>query len=119
MNNHPINLTLRFLLELFALYSMGRWAWVTQEGISKYLLAIGLPLVAAAAWGIFRVPNDPGNAMVAIPGWSRLLLETVFFGLAILLLWRSGAITPAKYFLFITLLHYIVSYDRIAWIIRQ
>jgi hypothetical protein len=46
------------------------------------IYAIGLPLIAYAIWGIFRVPNDPGKSPVAKSGVIRLAYEVVFFGFA-------------------------------------
>ncbi|MCI0714312.1 MAG: YrdB family protein, partial [Chloroflexi bacterium] len=77
MSKNPLNLALRFFLELAALYAMGYWAWTQNEGLLRIVLTIGLPLVAAAMWGVFRVPGDPKDAPVAIPGWLRLVLEAV------------------------------------------
>jgi hypothetical protein len=68
MGYHPINLALRFLLELAALYFIGRWGWVQYDGIWRYILAIGLPLVAATIWGVFRVPDDGGAPVVRALG---------------------------------------------------
>ena len=36
--------------------------------------------------GIFRVPNDPGDAPVPLPGWLRLLIEIILFAGAALVL---------------------------------
>jgi hypothetical protein len=53
------------------------------------LLGIGLPLLAMALWGTFRVPGDPGDAPVA----ARLALELVEFGAATWLLIDAGRTT--------------------------
>ena len=45
----------------------------------KLLLGIDVQLLAAAAWGIFRVPNDLSNAQIPISGWLRFLLELILF----------------------------------------
>ena len=80
---------------------------------------IGLPLLAAAIWGIFRVPGDGGAPKVRIPGILRLAIEVVFFGFATWALFDSGLETTAWIFGGITLLHYILSYDRVAWLVKQ
>ncbi len=59
MGSHPLNLALRFLLELVALGAMGYWGWTQHEGTARWLWAIGLPLVAAVLWGTFAVPTTP------------------------------------------------------------
>jgi len=64
---------LRFLLELFALFSLGYWGYLAWPfpwpGI---LYMIGAPLFAAAVWALFRSPKavfplDPvGKALIEI-----------------------------------------------------
>jgi hypothetical protein len=122
MGYHPLNLGLRFLLELTALFSLGVWGRSLNPGLVGAVLMILIPLVAAAAWGTFRTPDDrsaSGRAPVAVPGWTRLLLEFVFFGLAAWGLNQAGYSTQAIILAGFTLLHYVLSYDRIAWLLRQ
>jgi len=113
MNNHPLNLTIRFLLEITALIVFGMWAWQKHEGFLRIFLVILLPLLAATVWGVFRVPNDPGPAPVAVSGIIRLLIEALFFGSALWMLKDMGADTFFWFMLVILLLHYVASYDRI------
>jgi uncharacterized protein DUF2568 len=47
MGQNPLNLALRFFLELAALYFIGNWGWTRHTGVLRYLLAFGLPLLAA------------------------------------------------------------------------
>ena len=68
MNTHPLNLTLRFLLEIAMLIILADWGWHLTPGWPRYPAAIGFPVLAAALWGIFRIPNDPKAAPVPIPG---------------------------------------------------
>ena len=75
MSENPINLGLRFVLELAALWAIGSWGWVAHAGPAKYLWSVGLVVLAAALWGVFRVPNDGGPPIVSVPGWVRLLIE--------------------------------------------
>jgi hypothetical protein len=119
MGQNPVNLALRFFLELAALYAIGYWGWVRHEGLLRYLLAFGLPLLAAVIWGVFRVPGDGGPPPVRVPGVVRLLIEIIFFGFATWGLFDAGATTAGWIFGGITLFHYIISYDRIAWLLRQ
>lgn len=119
MANHPINLALRFILELVALFALGYWGWTQHSGVARLLWAIGLPLVAAVLWGTFRVPDDPGKAPVLVPGLVRLLLEAVFFGAATWALYAAGLGFLSLAFGIIVLLHYVVSYDRIAWLLKR
>ncbi|MHB1293781.1 MAG: YrdB family protein [Anaerolineae bacterium] len=112
MSMNPVNLLLRFLLEMAALVAMGYWGWSTQQGIARWLLGLGLPLVAAIVWGTFRVPNDPGKAPVAVPGIVRLLLEATYFGTAVALLAAAGVRWQAVVLGTLIVLHYVASYDR-------
>ena len=111
MGFQAVNLALRFLLELAALAAMAYWGWTTHEGV---LWAVGLPLVAAALWGTFRVPGDPGPAPVAVPGPVRLALEAIFFGTAVALLAAAGQPLAAGILAALLLIHYVASYKRIA-----
>lgn len=77
MNDHPLNLAVRFLLEMVAIVVFAMWGW-KHEGMWKYILAIGIPLVAMTIWGVFRVPGDPKDAPVAVKGIVRLVIETLF-----------------------------------------
>lgn len=119
MANHPLNLSLRFILELCALGAMGFWGWTQHSGPSRWLWTIILPLLAALLWGTLRVPGDPGNAPVAVPGMVRLLLEIAFFGGAVWLLFAAGRSGWAITLLGVTILHYVLSYDRIVWMLKQ
>lgn len=119
MSNHPLNLALRFLLEIVGLLALGYWGWTQHDGLARWLWTLGLPLIAAALWGVFRVPDDPGPAPVAVPGLLRLLLELLYFGGATLALYAAGRPTWAAVFGGIVLLHYLASYDRVVWLLRQ
>ena len=113
MADNPLNLLLRFGLEMAALLVMGVWSWNQGDGIWRVVLALSIPLAAAAIWGIFRVPNDPGSAPVPIPGWVRLLLELAFFGFS---LWAAYDLDRHVWFRILAVLlvvHHALSYDRI------
>jgi hypothetical protein len=121
MGFHPINLTFRFVLELCALAALAYWGWIQHSGLLRYLLAAGLPLVAAVMWGTFAVPGDrsrSGRAPVPVPGLVRLALELAFFAAATWLLYDAGQATLALIFGAATVVHYVLSYDRIAWLLR-
>jgi len=118
MSSHPINLALRFLLELAALAAVAVWGWRTGDGWLRYALAIGLPLVLAVVWAVFRVPNDPGPAPVATPGVARLIIELAFFGFAAWALYDIGALAPCLLLSLTVIAHYVTSYDRVLRLIR-
>ncbi len=143
MSNHPLNLTLRFLLELVALGAIAYWGWTQNDGVWRWVAALGLPLIAAALWVTFRVPGDmermvqsfqestgtlgeafrtpaePRDVRVAVPGVVRLAIEALFFGGAVWLLALAGQPRPALIFGIIVVLHYAASYDRIRWLLRR
>jgi hypothetical protein len=113
------NEVLRFVLELAALAAMAFWGWTSFDGPVQWLAAIGVPLAAAAIWGVFRVPGDPGPAPVAVPGAIRLALEIAFFTVAALLLFAAGAELAAAIFAALVAFHYTVGRQRIAWLLGQ
>jgi hypothetical protein len=121
MSKNPINLTLRFILEILALATFGAWGRAQSQGALGITLMILFPLLAAIAWGTFNVKGDPsrsGKAPVPVPGLVRLLLELVFFGLAT---WALFSFNPTYGWIFgiVTLLHYVLSYDRIRWLLER
>jgi hypothetical protein len=122
MGSHPINLALRFLLELSAWGAMGYWGWTQGQGGLRFVLAIGLPVLAAALWATFAVPGDPsrsGRAPVPVPGLLRLALELATFAVGAWALYDAGHALLSLVFGGIVVVHYLVSYDRIQWLIRQ
>ena len=122
MGSHPINLAIRFLLELSALLAMGVWGWRQSEGWFRFVLALGIPILVAAVWGTFAVPNDPsrsGSAPVAVPGILRLVIEAAIFIFAVWALYDIGFTKLSWLFGIIVAIHYLVSYDRVLWLIKQ
>ncbi len=119
LSNHPLNLALAFALELVMLGTMVYWGWSQHEGIVRVLLAVGLPLIAALLWGVFRVDNDPNKAVVVIPGVLRLLLEWGLFALAVVLLAATGDWLTALIFAALIVLQYALSLDYLRWKIAQ
>jgi hypothetical protein len=122
MGSHPVNLGLRFILELFALGAMGYWGWTQHEGLARWLWTLGLPIVAAVLWGTFAVPEDPsrsGQAPVSTPGILRLLLELAIFGGGVVALYASQRGAIGLVFGIVVLLHYALSYDRILWLLKN
>jgi hypothetical protein len=123
MSSHPINLAIRFILELLALTIMGIWGWRKGgEEWWRFLLVIGIPLAMATIWGVFAVPDDPsrsGNAPVVTPGLVRVIIEFIFFGIAIWALFNLGNVKMSLIFGVVVLLHYALSYDRILWLLSH
>jgi hypothetical protein len=107
------NLVLRFLLELAGLFAAGYWGFASFDTwFARIALGIGVPAAMAAAWGVFRIPNDGGAPVVEVAPAVRLLLEAVFFGLAAVLLWAAGREGWAIAFLAVIVIHYAVDYRR-------
>jgi hypothetical protein len=108
MSDHPLNLTVRFVLELGALFALGYWGWAQHEGMWRLLLAAGAPLLAASLWGIFRYPQDHGKGLVPVAGPVRLALEAVFFAAAVWALAAAGQPAWAWALAGAAVLHYLV-----------
>jgi hypothetical protein len=122
MGSHPLNLALRFLPELAVLVTIGYWGFSRHAGIWRFVLGIGVPVVAAAVWATFAVPDDPSRsrrAPVPIHGVLRLLLELCLFGFAVWALYDAGRPILALIMASITIIHYALSYDRVLWLFRQ
>ena len=121
MSSHPVNLALRFLLELAAISAMSVWGFSCGNGAARFIFAVAIPLAAAAVWGVFAVPGDPsrsGSAPVPIPGTLRLGLEICFFAFAVWCLFSTHHPTLAILLGSITAAHYAISYDRMGWLVR-
>lgn len=121
MSGHPVNLAVRFLLELVALIALGMWGAAQAGGLWGAALALGIPVVAAAVWGIFRVPGDAssaGHAPVRVPGIVRLVLELALFDAATWALFDAGYGRAGTVLGVLVALHYAVSYDRVLWLVR-
>ncbi len=119
LSNHPLNLALAFALELVMLGALFYWGWSQHDGIVRVLLAVGLPVIAAVLWGVFRVDNDPNKAVVVIPGVLRLLLEWGLFALAVALLAATGETLTALIFGALVVLQYALSLDYLRWKVAQ
>ena len=118
--SHPANLALRFLLELVALLALGWWGLSLADSWLRFVLAVLFSLVAATIWGTFAVPDDPsrsGEAPVVVRGWIRLGLELIVFGGAVIGLASVGRGSFAAVFLVVVVVHYLLSIDRISWLL--
>lgn len=119
---HPLNLALRFALEVVALAALAGWGWSSTESGWRWVAAVGSVLLAALVWAAFAVPGDPsrgGQGWVHVPGALRLLIELVFFGVAAFALSQLGRPRLALGFAVVVLAHYAWSHERIAWLLKQ
>lgn len=117
MSNNPLNLVLRFILELVGLYAFAYWGSTQFDGALGWLIGLGLPVLMAVIWGTFRVPNDPKHAPVPVAGWVRLSIEAGFFGLAVVLWHQAGQPASALTFGAVVIVHYLLAYDRVRWLL--
>ena len=121
MNHNSPNLILRFLLEVAALISLGMWGRSLAEGTTGIFMMFLIPAIAAVLWGIFNVKGDPsrsGKAPVPVPGWVRLTLELVFFGVSVRAL-ATFRTSVGIVFGVLVIIHYLFSIDRIKWLLSR
>ena len=119
---HPLNSAVRLLLEITAIVTFGIWGYHQSETGIRILLAILLPLGFALLWGVFAVKDDPsrsGKTVVQTPGFLRLLLELGLFGAAAWMILDLDYSLIALIFGLTAVIHYFVSFDRIAWLLKQ
>ena len=122
MGSHPVNLAVRFLLEISGLAAIGFWGWKQGEGGLRIILAIGIPVLAASVWGTLAVPEDPsrsGKAPVPVSGVFRLVIEAAFFSFAAWSLYKTAGLLLCCIFSGVTIIHYAISYDRLIWLIKH
>ncbi len=111
-----VELAYRFALELALLAGLGYWGWHLGESAPlRIILAVLLPAAAATLWGFVVSPR----ARVNVPGPLRLTVEVALFGLAAYGIWTSGSRAAAETLLTAVGLHYVLGWDRIAWLLRH
>ncbi|HNP16025.1 MAG: YrdB family protein [Salinibacterium sp.] len=75
------NLVLRFLLELFAVFTLGYWGYLAWPfPWPGALFMIGTPLFAIIVWGLFRSPR----ARVPLDPVGRGIVEIAVMGSAVI-----------------------------------
>lgn len=119
---NPINLALRFLIELASLGGIGWAAWSLTSSPWRWLFVVAAPLLAAVIWGVFNVPDDPsrsGSAPVPVRGMVRLILEFVVLGAGIAGLAIVGRPELAGVLALLLVVHYVWGYERIVWLLGQ
>ena len=118
-----VMLAFRFMLELIAFGSIGWAGWqIGEGGIAGGMLATLAVLLATAAWGSFTVPDDPARnptPVVVVPGWLRLGIEALIFGLAAWSLWVFVSRAASETFLTALAIATLVGWDRIWWMLRH
>jgi len=122
MSKNPLNLLLRFLLELIGLVVTGIWGYNLSDSWTRILWAILFPVLFATLWGVYAVREDPsrsGKAVIPTPGVVRLLLELGLFGIATWMLIDLGYTVTGAIFGGVVLIHYLLSLDRVRWLIKK
>jgi RsiW-degrading membrane proteinase PrsW (M82 family) len=66
-----------------------------------------------------RGPSRSGAAPIVTPGLIRLIKKLLFFALATWSLYDVGWIKISLVFSIVVVAHYIVSYDRIMWLMAH
>jgi len=118
---HPANLAFRFVLEISALAALGVGAYAIASGPIAWVLAIASPLVAAVVWGRFNVPGDEsrsGQAPVAVQGSIRLIIELGIFATAVVLMSFASPVAAGVLGTAVAI-HYLLSLDRIRWLLAN
>jgi hypothetical protein len=116
------NLALRFGLEMAALAALGVAGWTLAPGLLRWLAVVALPLVAAAAWGVFNVVGDPsrsGSAPIEVPGWARLGVELAVLGGGAVALAVSGRAALGAALGLLIVLQYATSWARVRWLLER
>ncbi len=125
MANHPVNLAFRFVLEILGVVALAFWGWA-WGGWYRWPLAIAIAIAAMTVWAAFRTPRDSssgGQGFVRTPGPVRLAIEISFFGLAVLALLNAHANSRADWLaLFLgvaVVIHYLLSWERVRWLLGR
>jgi hypothetical protein len=80
------NDVLRFLLELFAIFSLGFWGFVAWPFAWNILVGIAAPAVAIVLWALFRSPK----AVFRIDPFGRAIVEVIVMAAAAFAWWDLG-----------------------------
>ena len=82
-----LNLALRFILEVLALVALGYWGFNAGRGTAiRWILALGIPIVAVVLWALFVSPQ----ATLEVPVAVRIAIELAILGAAALALFVTG-----------------------------
>ena len=120
MSQNPLNLAVRFLLELAGVVGLFRLGLWVAEGPLAVVLALLFSMGAASAWGLFNVPGDrsrSGRAPVRVSGVVRLMLELLVLGGGAVGWFLTGPSWFAWTYTVILAAHYLVSWDRVGWLL--
>ena len=77
---------LRFLLEIFAIISLGIWGFVAWPFGWNIVVGIGAPVIAIVLWALFRSPR----AVLRIDPFGKAIVEIVVMAAAAYAWWDLG-----------------------------
>lgn len=120
MSQNPVNLAVRFLLEIAGVVGLFRLGLGIADGALAALLALVLSIGAATAWGLFNVPGDrsrSGRAPVQVSGVVRLLVEFLVLGGGSVGWFLAGPDWFAWTYSIVLVAHYLLSWDRVGWLV--
>ena len=80
------NDVLRFVLELFAIVSLGIWGFVVWPLPWNIVIGIGAPVIAILLWALFRSPK----AVLRVDPFVKAIVEIVVMGAAAFAWWDLG-----------------------------
>ncbi|HZL05228.1 MAG TPA: DUF2568 domain-containing protein [Coriobacteriia bacterium] len=115
------NLALRFLLELAALTGLAAAAWKLGSGPGRWIAAVVVPVAAGVVWAVFNVLDDPsrsGAAPVEVDGVVRLAIELAILGGGAAAVAFAARPKLGMMFALAIVGHYLVSWDRIEWLVQ-
>ena len=122
MSQNPLNNALRFLLEMWAIMVYAYWGYHLTASGWRVPLAVIMSFGFMFLWGVFAVRGDPsrsGKTVIQTPGVLRLILELALFAAAVFMLFSQGHSQLAWFSLAAIFLHYLLSFDRLAWLLKQ
>ncbi|WP_460630801.1 YrdB family protein [Leifsonia lichenia] len=99
------NDVLRFVLELFAIFSLGFWGFVAWPLPWNIVVGILAPAIAIVLWALFRSPK----AVLHVDPFVKALVEIVVFASAALAWWNLGQPIVAAVFAVIATVSGIVN----------
>lgn len=97
---------LRFLLEIFAVVTLGIWGFLAWPlPWPGALIGIGAPLLAILLWGLFRSPK----AVFRIDPFGKAIVEILVMGSAALAWWQLGQPIVAAVFAVVATISGVIS----------
>jgi hypothetical protein len=100
-----INQVVAFLLELVMLYMLAVGGYQFGKGSWRYVLAIGLPVLAIGLWGYWSAPRS--DHRLAFPYLS--MFHILIFGSTTLLWYLTGHQRSAILFLVLVILSEVIA----------